>query len=256
MNKLKIFFSILIVGLLFSCSDSDEDSSPTITVNYKAVYGNNPLVLNEDVWFFNDETMTFSKLNLFISDLTLKGQNGDQLLSDVEFVTFETSNRTEDGAAEGMSQTFDAEVGDYNGISFGIGVSPVLNSLPPSEYDSDHVLGQFGAYWAAWNSFIFSKTEGMIDSDGDDEPDLAFVYHAGADKMYRVKTVNTDISVLDGEEVEIDVIIDYKRVFGEMDDHIDILNNPTFHSPQDTALAELTQQLPENFLSAITVEVQ
>lgn len=254
-NVIALFGLILTIGLVSSCGDKDDDKVGTVNVNFKAYWGNNPVIMNEDVWYFNDETMNFSRLNLFVSELTLTGDENEEL-SEAEFVDFETINRTEEGAAQGVTFSYDVPVGTYDNFDFGVGVSPELNSQEPSSYPSSHALGQFGSYWTAWNSFIFSKTEGKFDSDGDDQADMAFVYHIGSDRMYRTISAVGPIDVAEGRDVNIDVVINYKTVFGDANNHIDVIANPAFHSPQDSALAALTEMLAENFKSAIVVEMK
>lgn len=257
MNKLKNLLPLLIMAVvMISCSDDSDDATGTVNVNLKAYWGNDPVVLNEEVWYFNDEVMTISKLNLFLSELMFSTTDEDVMVSEVEFIDFDLSNRTEGGAAEGITRSFEVPVGTYDSFDFGIGLSEDLNSKLPSEYPSDHVLGQFGSYWTAWNSFIFSKTEGMIDSDGDEKTDLPFVYHVGSDVMYRTVSAPGPIEVASGDDMSINIVIDYKRVFGVTMDHIDILTYPAFHSPQDSTLTELTQRLADNFKEAFVVEMK
>lgn len=246
-----MIFSLALV----SCS-SDEDESGTVEINFRADWGANAMVLNEDVWYFNDETMNFSKVNLFLSDITLKGPDGDLVLSEAEFFDFSESNRTEASAEAGITKSYEVDLGEYDSVSFGIGVSPTLNAIDPSDFNNDHPLAQFGSYWLPWKSFIFSKTEGMIDSDGDDVADLAFVYHIGNDVNYRTKEVSGPIKISDGNTRRIDLTIDYKKVFGDMDEHVDIIEHKTIHSTTDPVLIEVTKNIADNFVTAISVEMK
>ena len=153
--------------------------------------------------------------------------------------------------------TFELDEGVYNNLSIGVGVSSDLNAKLPSDFESSHPLSQFGSHWTAWNSFIFSKTEGMIDSDGDDKADKGFAYHIGSDQMYRTLTLpNVPIEVIGDQTKEIIISVDYKKVFGSASDYIDILQYPTFHNPQDPTLAELTEDLANNFAGAFSVRIQ
>ena len=247
---------LLLAFVVVSCSDDDSDNMGTVHVNFKAHWGNDPVVLNDEVWYFDDETMTISKLNLFLSDMVMSSTEEDVMVSEVEFIDFDLSNRTEGGAASGITKSFEVPAGTYDSFDFGIGVSEELNSRLPSDYPSEHPLAQSGSYWHAWNSFIFSKTEGMIDSDGDDKADLPFVYHVGSDIMYRTLSTPGPIEVSAGDDMSINIVIDYKRVFGVTMDHIDILTYPAFHSPQDSTLTELTQKLADNFRDAFEVEMK
>lgn len=256
-NMRKLGYLLVVLVLTVVGCKSDEDKSGELAITFKAVYDNDPLVLNtQEVWYHAKETMTFSNLNMFLSDLSLSTASENVELSDIEFVDFQASNRDEMGAETGVTLRYEVDPGNYTALNLGLGVSSDLNAMAPSDFDNDHPLAQFGSFWTAWNSFIFSKTEGRIDSDGDDVPDLGFVYHIGADQMYRSVSANGNIEVTDGGTTEITVYVDYKRVFGTANDYIDILSYPAFHSPQDSTLNALTQALADNFAQALTIEMK
>ena len=252
----KIHLLLPFILLLGACGSDSEKGELILT--FKATYGDDPLVLNmDDYWYFDKETIRFSKLNLFISELGLAKSAGEVTqFSEIEFVDLNEANKTLAGAEAGVSFSFELASGTYKGISFGLGVSPGLNATIPTDYSSEHPLSQFSQHWDAWDSYIFSKTEGMIDSDGDDVPDLGFVYHVGSDQMYRYLEAVGDIRIPEDGEVEVVVSLDYERVFGTTQDHIDIEAFPTFHNPQDPALTELTQKLADNFAYCVSIEIR
>lgn len=256
-NMRKLGYLLPIFVLMLASCNKDDDKSGELAITFKAVYDNDPLVLNtQEVWYHGKETMTFSKLNMFLSDISLSTSSENFELADIEFIDFEASNRDEAGAEAGVTLNYEVDPGSYTALNLGLGVSPDLNAMAPSDFDNNHPLAQFGSFWTAWNSFIFSKTEGRIDSDGDEVPDLGFVYHIGADQMYRSLSANGNIDIADGKTTEITVYVDYKRFFGTENDYIDILTYPAFHSPQDSTLTALTQALADNYADAITIEMK
>lgn len=254
-----VFGFLLLCSLLglSACGDSEEDKdvdNGTITINFKAVYDGQPIVMNEEEYtYFNDKELKFSRLNLVLSEPTLTGESNDQELSDVIYVDFGEKNRTLEGAQEGVAVTYELPVGSYDQMNFGIGLTPEQNSKIPSDYPSDHPLQEFAGYWTAWKSFIFSRTEGRYDTNQNGGFDGRFVYHIGSDQMYRNLSITGDFSIQAGSNSEWDIIIDYKRVLGETTQFIDIEQYPAFHSPQDPTLTALTNQLSDNFQAAFTV---
>src|SRR5690606_28604783 len=102
--------------------------------------------------------------------------------------------------------------GNYTGLRFAIGIGPNMNTTKPSDYKSSEPLSNSGYYWAAWNSYIFTKTEGNLDPDGSGAFDLNFSVHTGADTLYRILEVEFPLQAQKEELYEIKVVIDYQKL--------------------------------------------
>jgi hypothetical protein len=106
-----------------------------------------------------------------------------------------------------------------------------LNLKKPADFPSGNPLSLTGYYWIPWNSYIFSKTEGRLDTLGSGALDLGFAMHVGSDALYRILDTNMfPITIEDGKVTEVTLLIDYKKLLEE----VDIKSNPQNHSPQDT----------------------
>ena len=135
--------------------------------------------------------------------------------------------------------------GTYSGLRFGIGVKPDLNSMKPADFTADNPLSNASYYWIPWSSYIFSKTEGLLDSLGNSTFDLGFALHTGSDALYvELEAEDLTITVEDQKEISLDLIVDYKQLLSG----IDIKKNPLNHNPED--LATITA-LVNNYATAI-----
>jgi len=135
----------------------------------------------------------------------------------------------------------------YNGIRFGIGVPPDLNAKKPEDFPSANPFSNSGYYWQAWNSYIFMKTEGHLDTLGTGAFDLGFAYHTGKNDLFRtVSSTNIPITIEEGKNEEIDVRLDYKDLLAG----IDIKSKPLNSNPNDTVQI---RQIVANLANALSL---
>ena len=109
-----------------------------------------------------------------------------------------------------------------------------------------------GEYWAAWNSYVFTKIEGKGDNNGDgtfDDPQIAL--HLGSNEALRTPQFDKNIHVHEGMATELDVIIDVQKIFDNGTSIYDILDSPSLHS-----LDQMTQinELSDNFQATIKIQ--
>ncbi|MDX1409945.1 MAG: MbnP family protein, partial [Saprospiraceae bacterium] len=146
--------------------------------------------------------------------------------------------------------------GTYQSVQFALGVDPDLNATVPADYSSDHPLSDAGRYWHAWNSFIFSKTEGNLDTlaDGTDNPDLGFAYHTGTDAFYLPVSTGFPIGIPDGSNEKITFRLNYESLLGaDGNAPIDIQAKPQNHNPLDTV--EIGKIL-ENYIGSLSFIIE
>lgn len=238
---------LLISGLVgFSSCKDDETSYGTLTLNVKAEYDGQPLKTFTTHPFDNGEQIQFSLISLLMSDIELVRESFSTRISRVELADMSFDNDTE--ANQGyVIQSMEVPTGTYSGLRFGIGVTPDLNSLTPSDFPSDNPLSNTSYYWVPWGSYIFSKTEGLLDSLGNSTFDLGFALHTGSDPLF-VELEGSSLSILieDQKETSLDIVVDYKELLSG----IDIKKNPLNHNPED--LATITA-LVNNYATAITL---
>ncbi len=74
------------------------------------------------------------------------------------------------------------------------------------------------------------KTEGRLDTLGNGALDLGFALHTGSDPLYRILQGPIPISIEDGKNTSIEILVDYEKLL----QGIDIKSNPQNHNPNDT----------------------
>jgi hypothetical protein len=230
-----------IVGFQ-SCKD---DKEGTLALHFKALYDDETLQTFQTFPFDNGQQLQFTHLSMMISDLELtKGASGEGL-DEIELVDLSFDNLT--AAEDGYTLTISGiPASAYDGIRFGVGVPPDVNQKTPSDYTSESPLSKTGYYWSAWNSYIFMKTEGRLDTLGNGTLDLGFAIHTGSDPLFRTLIGTLPISIEDGKTTELEILIDYKKLL----QGVDIKSNPQNHSPQDTVQI---LKLVNNLNTAITL---
>lgn len=238
---------ILISGLVgFSSCKDDETSYGTLTLNVKAEYNGQPLKTFSTHPFDNGQQIQFSLISLLMSDIDLMRQTSPTRISDVELADMSFDNDAE--ANQGyVIQSMKVPTGTYSGLRFGIGVKPDLNSMKPADFPSDNPLSNTSYYWVPWSSYIFSKTEGTLDTLGNSTFDLGYALHTGSDALF-VELEGSSLSIVieDQKETSLDIIVDYKELLSG----IDIKKNPLNHNPQD--LATITA-LVNNYATAVSL---
>ena len=226
---MKYYVLLLCVFSVFLSSCKNDDKEGSVTVHFVPYYDNQPLQIFSPKDFTGIEKVQFMHLSFLLSDLALLDGSGSTELKDVELVDMSFDDLQD--ATEGFTITIDnlAE-GDYDGIRFGVGLPPDVNDSTPNQYASSHPLSKNSYYWTAWNSYIFLKIEGTLDTLGTGLFDTGFAFHTGTDALYTIlETNNIPISILDGENTDIHIAIDYKDLL----QGIDIKANPQNHDPGD-----------------------
>ena len=242
------------VGMIM-LSGCKKDEEGTLQVTFKGIYGNDPLVMFETRDYANGQRFQFSRSEFFISDLDLIDGSGNEVdLSDIELVDLTFSS--ESAAEAGVTFTFNnIPAGSYSNLRFGFGVASDINATTPSDYPSSSPLSNAGRYWTPWTSFIFSKTEGNLDTltDGTDNPDLGFAYHTGTDNLFRGLQINQNVSVTEAATTHIIFYLDHESLMGLPNAPIDIKAKPQNHNPQDI---QQIQTLVDNLIASITFSVE
>lgn len=210
---------ILVFSFLLFTGCKKEKTNPIETsslgLSFSANYDGAPLIMNEEVYEYGGKPIRFSKVNFYLSNVTLGGVE----LSDVSFVDLTDTHVSQESSVKGTGFNFSKiPVDEYKTIAFGVGVSADLNRTKPSDYSTSHPLGSDNGaeYWEAWDSYIFVKIEGQYDVDGDgfDGEDISFAYHIGEDEMYKKLSADfeTPVSLVADTSTDIKFRLDIKRL--------------------------------------------
>lgn len=219
---------LMLVGLSLSACKDDEKRG-TLVLRFQPVFNGEPLSTFVTKPFDNGQQIQFTHVSMMVADLQLFNSASHRDLNDIALVNLSFDTPAE--AIEGHVLTLsDVPAGQYTGLRFGVGVPPDLNQKKPADFASNSPLSNSGYYWVPWTSFIFSKTEGRLDTLGTDVFDLGFALHTGADELYRTIEWDVPVTIEEGTSTSLNVVIDYKKLL----EGIDIKSNPQNHNPQDT----------------------
>ncbi len=236
--KRLICLSLVVLSAItmFSCKKDKEGS---LALHFIPLYDGQPLTTFSSKPFPNGQHVEFTLLTMLISDLELFSGTSNTHLKDVELVdmTFDDLN----DAQKGYTMTIDQiDAKTYDGIRFGVGVPADMNQKKPADFNSSSPLSKTSYYWEAWQSFIFSKTEGKVDTLGNGTLDLGFAFHTGGDEYYRILEGPVSIEIEEGKVTSLDILVDYKTLIEELD----IKAKPFNHNPQDsTQIAKIVNEL-------------
>lgn len=241
---LNLFVAVMALGMLASCGDDTGD----LNMNIKLQYDGEPMVMLQNYTYPSGETFYLTKVSMYMSDIAV----GEQAVSAVEFVNLADSHADAAGAADGFSMTFaDVPAGEYANFNFGLGVNAANNAMAPGDFASDNPLSNAGEYWPAWESYVFYKIEGQLDTDGDGTPDQGLSLHCGGNEVYSVLTAPKTITIDGSEDATIELTINMERVFDNNGVIYDLAGNPGLHSKANH-LPQM-QTLVTNTAAAITV---
>ncbi len=227
-----LYLFVLTIVLLTACQQNDLEETGTIAINFQLKYDGEPLVMFDRYEYPNGMEFFFTRFNFYLSDLNIKAANGQPvLLKDIEFLNLSEDHDTAAKAAQGTTLLIrKIPLGTYNSIEFDMGVPADLNSQEPKDYSNDHPLAATGEYWDSWNSYIFSKTEGKLDTDGDGQADLGLAYHIGADETLRNVDLNRDFAIEVDGITTVTIDIEMKRMFDDGTIIYDPLETAQIHS--------------------------
>jgi len=251
MRNLLYLLPVCFLVLLTSCGDDTavlpEPESTDMNITFRAMFGDQPLDFNSTMYDYEGMDMTISKFDFYISNVALY-KNVDGVKQETELLEIDFIDLTQNNN-EVTLQMDDIPVGEYDGLVFSIGVPSDLNSQIPGDFSSTHPLGLSNTshYWEGWQSYIFSKLEGKLDTG---EPDPAsFSYHTGSDDFYRSIEKNFEINLKLGEteSLEFDVDIQSLLLNGGA---LDIQAYPSTHNISETTAAT---HIVNNYLSSINL---
>jgi hypothetical protein len=259
MKSLTIF-AILATMLGLSCCKKPVDTTPqsNLTITFRAVYDANPMVTFTDYATPDGNNIKFQTLNFLLSDLILVKTNGEEvLLKDIEFIDFSNTYDVAKATA-GVVLTFnEIDTGTFKAIKFGVGVSPTLNATTPSDYQTTSPLSQTGNYWNAWNSYVFSRVEGLLDTiPGGTGGNISFFYHGGRDEMYQPRSFTKSFSLDKDQTHDLNINLETKNIFYKTGAEMDIPAYSSSHASGGVGTTDfnVSLQILTNIADALSVQ--
>ena len=226
---------LLIVGFT-SCDNttttSPEENSGTLTLNFQSTFDSQPLVmLGSEYAYEGGVEVMFQLFQFFVSSIKLIDQSGNvgPEIKDIALISFDGVN-TLDSSRQGINLEIpDLPIGDYQGIQLGIGVNSALNSTMPNQYAVGHPLSAH--YWDAANSYIFTKIEGVADTDNDGTFEQKLTFHIGGDPRYREVDFDQSFSISSNSSTSLGFTVDVKDIFvGDDGSYIDFREVTQIHN--------------------------
>ena len=226
----RVVFSVLIGVLFASCTPEEESGTGKLTIRWKLVYGGSPLEMFQLYTYprFND-SLYFSRISYFISDLSLHRGTDLIIIKDVDYLNL-TSSHTAPVSVNGLEYTLEGlPTGNYSGLSFGVGLPSAKNALRPIDYPATSILSSSAEYWSSWKSYIFFRPEGRISINGQPVDQADFALHLGADATFRRILQAHQIRINKNQETFIEIQLDMRKFFDGVHFH-DIEVDRQMHS--------------------------
>jgi hypothetical protein len=240
MKKYLVLALALAVLAGASSCGKDPETTGTVELVFRALWDGQPLVMNQEVAYPGGLALRFAEMDFYLSNARLLTNGADaQPLRDLDLVLFTNANLDPASAAGGIAiRVEDIPAGTYPGLTLGIGLDPTRNATRPQDYPSTHPLGvAANRYWEAWGSYIFSKLQGLADTDGDGVFERPFAYHAGGNNLYRELNFNRNITVKGGETLRLEFDLEVKELL-RLDNggYWDIVAQSSAHNPDNPAM--------------------
>lgn len=223
------YLLFVLLSLSLFSSSCDENNQDCLELEFTATYEGQPLVMYDQYNASKDRAVIYKVLEFFISNITITKTDGSTIdIKDIEYVKF-TGLTSQSKAESGIKLLFtDIKAGDFQNISFGIGVTASLNATEPSDHSTSSYLGNDVNYWAPWNSYIFSQLEGSYFDANDNK--TAFLYHAGVDGSYQQLSFNKTFSIKKNKTTTLAFELHAEDLLFKDGAEIDVPNNPQSHS--------------------------
>ncbi len=216
---MKQLFLLLAAAFLFHSCGDDSDA---LALTFKMEYDEVPLVMFEEYTAPTGESIEFSRISFFISDLNFTLEDGTVFTKEVDYIDLTESHANEELAKEGYLYELTESESNASSVSFNIGLTPEQNATRPIDYPSSNALSDSGEYWSGWESYVMIKVEGLIDADGDGMRERGVSLHLGTDQVTRSFNYNVN-------EKNVDFVLDIESLF-DCQQSYNIVETPMIHS--------------------------
>lgn len=185
MKKLLVFLLPLILLSSKCKEDSKLEGQGVMSINVRPNYNGKPFVINQ-IYNIGGKNVRFTRLNFLLTETCPKVNSSDGSCGSnahmIDLTTLDDLTKSEKGFTQILSNLTE---GSKNGLQMSLGVAPSLNASLPKNFPSSNPLSDGGAYWADWNSYIFTKIEGLMDKDGNGTFETGITLHTGGDDSFR-----------------------------------------------------------------------
>jgi hypothetical protein len=190
MKKLLLFL-LPIAFLSTRCNPKGGGCTPspeffgTMMLNIKPTLNDKPFVINQ-VYDINGKKVRFTRLSFLLTETCpkMESENGSCGTNAylIDLTTLDDATKSAAGFTQKLTNLM---AGNMSKLSMGFGVAANLNSSKPKDFGGTNPLSDAGLYWDSWNSYIFSKLEGLMDKDGDGKFETGITLHTGGNDGFR-----------------------------------------------------------------------
>jgi hypothetical protein len=238
--------------MLLSCDKNNDNGTGEMELVFLLQFKGEPLVMYDTFFYpITGEMISFTKFAAYISDINFqKNDNSKLLVKEIDYLDM-TNAHNAANAAKGYSYVIsDVPEGTFNSLQFGLGVSENLNAKAPKDYPAGNVLSSSANYWTSWKSFIFTRTEGKIDFDGDNKMEDFFTLHTGSNEAYVQIDLEKSFTVNNDKTTKIELIIDMEKYLNGSESLYDIRSFPSIHSLEHLPVIKI---LSKNMKDAVSI---
>ena len=236
-----LFICSAIVLQSFSGCNTTNPEPPSevkepITVTFNNFYKQEPFVYHKVYKSPQGNPIWFTQKKYYLSNIVAVRDNGvRELIADIAILDQSLGTK-------GLTISGNITKGNYEAISFDLGVREDLNLKDPATYDVKHPLSVTqNMYWGWSTQYIFSKIEGFEVASTDT---ISFVIHTGTQDLYRPEIrVNRNFSIETGGK-EIEVKLDIFNILAQPKYTFNLTKNGQSHTVDNL---ELAVQYMDNF---------
>lgn len=176
-------FSTFIIGLLLFSSCSKDSNSTTSTgslsFEFEAMANGTEFELNKAYTnSINSESISFSLFQYYVSNIVLTKTDGSQYIVPKNESYFLVKHN---GISNPIISLKNIPTGDYNAVSFMVGVDTSTNLLDPTTLPAALDVSN-DMHWSWSQGYVFLKSEGTVNGS------TGFKYHLGLNS--NLKTLN------------------------------------------------------------------
>lgn len=230
------FFATLLS--LASCSKDEPNttiSTGTMTLEFEAMANDTKLALNSPYNnTSNSESMSFSLFQYYVSNIVLTKTDGTKYTLPKNESYFLVKH---DGSANPEITLKNIPVGDYNAVTFSIGVDSIANLSDPTTLPAALDVAN-GMHWSWAQGYVFLKAEGKVNTSTD------FKYHLGLNsnlKSVTLASTSESATVRTNISPNIHLGVDIMKIFN----NISVVTTPIAMS--GTKLTAPSNNIPSMF---------
>lgn len=206
--------------LIFSASKCKEDTivvnqgngNGTVEMNFTAKINDQPFILNK-TYDLNGKKVRFSRFNFFIANIGINAKGStstiNKLITHIDFKDVVDSSKALTGVTDIITNvSFD----NASSIDLGLGVPMDMNKKTPKDYPSSNPLSDPAAYWSDWNSYMFGKFDGLMDTNNDGIFETGFTVETGGNDAYRTVNFSKTLTV-NNQKAVVNFELDVTKLF-------------------------------------------